>query len=88
MHRLFLLSVDCFFPKLMFSHKSSRKNIIETESLDQDQDRRLVRPDLVPKCLRMLPENERIKDGLVTVKTFGLLSSRLYTLLEVVAVLI
>ena len=67
----------------LVSHKSSGNIIIVSESLDQDQDRRFVRSDLVPKCLQMLSANERCSTCIiyVTVKTFGSLSSQLYTLL-------
>ena len=46
-----LLSAD-FFPKLIFSKFSARNTIKVSNSLDPDQDRHFVGPDLGPNCLK------------------------------------
>ena len=47
----FLLSVDLFF-KLTFSKTPFRNTIRVSNSLDPDQARRFVGPDLDPNCLQ------------------------------------
>ena len=50
---LLLLSAD-FFSKLNFSKNSFRKYIRVSKSLDPDQDKYSVGPDLGPNCLERL----------------------------------
>ena len=50
---LFLSSAD-FFPKSTFLKNSFRNTISVLNSLDPDQARRFVGPDLSPKCLQGL----------------------------------
>ena len=51
--RAFLSPAD-FFSKSTFSKNSFRNTIRVTKSLDQDQARRRVGPDLSPNCLQRL----------------------------------
>ena len=50
-----------FFLKLNFSEKSFRTNIIVSDSLDPDQARHFVGPDLGPNCLQKLLGKKLIK---------------------------
>ena len=54
---LFLLSSADFFSKLNFSKNSFRNTIKVSNSLDPDQDRPYVGPDLGPNCLQRLSED-------------------------------
>ena len=54
----FLLSVDFFF-KLTFSKKSFRNTIRVSNSLDPDQARGFVGPDLDPYCLQWLSTDDK-----------------------------
>ena len=49
----FLSSAD-FFSKSIFSKKSYRNTIRVSNSLDPDQTRHFVGPDLGPNCLQLL----------------------------------
>ena len=54
---LLLLSAD-FFSKLTFSKISYRNIIRVSNSLDPDQDRQCVSPDLGPNCLQRLSADD------------------------------
>ena len=54
----FLPSVDFFF-KLTFSKKSFRNTVRESNSLDPNQARRFVEPDLGPDCLQRLSADDK-----------------------------
>ena len=47
------------FPKLTFSKKSFRNTTRVSNSLDPDQDRLSVGPDLGPNCLQRLSGNDK-----------------------------
>ena len=49
---ILLLSSADFFQKLTFSKKSFRNTIKVSNSLDPDQDRHFVGPDMGPNCLQ------------------------------------
>ena len=51
---MLLLSSPNFFSKLTFSKNSFRNTIRVSNSLDQDQDRHFVGPDLGPNCLQQI----------------------------------
>ena len=55
---LLLLSAD-FFSKLTFSNNSFSNAIRVSNSLDPDQDRQNVGPDLDPNRLQRLPADDR-----------------------------
>ena len=46
-----------------YSLKSLRNASIESNSLDSDQARHLVRPDLGPNCLQRLSANDKVTSG-------------------------
>ena len=48
-----------FFFKLTFSKKTFRNTIRVSNSLDPDQARHFVRPDLGPNCLQRLPADDK-----------------------------
>ena len=50
----YILSTDFFFKKKKFSKYSFKNTIRVSNSLDQDQDRHSVGPDLDPNCLQRL----------------------------------
>ena len=58
----FLLSAD-FFSKLTFSKNSFRNSIRVSNSLDSDQDRHSVCPDLAPNCLQRLSADVKVATG-------------------------
>ena len=57
---MFLLSSANIFSKLTFVKKSSINTIRVSNSLDPDQDRHFVGPDLVPNCLQRLSADDKI----------------------------
>ena len=63
------LSSADFFPKSSFSKISFRNTIRVTNSLDPDQARHFVGPDLGPNCLQRLSADDstrqRVKEGVV-----------------------
>ena len=53
------LSSAAFFSKSIFSENSVRNTIRLSNSLDPDQDRYLVGPDLGPNCLQRLSADNK-----------------------------
>ena len=58
MHAFFV--VCKFFFKLTYSKKSFRNTIRVSNSLDPDQARHFVRPDLGPNCLQRLSADDKL----------------------------
>ena len=56
---MILLSSADLFSKFTFSKHSFRNTIRESNSLDPDQDRHSVVPDLGPSCLQRLSADEK-----------------------------
>ena len=56
---LLLSSADFFFSKLTFSKNSFRNTIRVSNSLDPDQDRHSVGPDLGSNCLQRLSADDK-----------------------------
>ena len=56
---LFLLSADFFFSKLIFSKNNFKNAIGVSNSLEPDQDRQKVVPDLGPNCLQRLSADNK-----------------------------
>ena len=59
--------VCCFFSKSTFSKNSFRNTITVSKSLDPDQARHFVGPDLGPNCLQRISADDtckqRVKSG-------------------------
>ena len=71
---MFFLSSADFFSKSTFS-KNSLENIIVSNSLDSDQARHFVRPDLDPNCLKRLSADDISRkrvDSVLTCKAVDL----------------
>ena len=58
---VFLSSADFFFQNRLFLKKPFRNTISESNSLDPDQARQDVRPDLDPKCLQKLSADDTMR---------------------------
>ena len=54
-----------YFSKLIFSKTSSRNTIRVSNSLDPDQDRHFVGPDLGPNCLQKLSADDKLSGFVV-----------------------
>ena len=68
---MFLLSSDDFFSKYTFSKNSLRNTTRVSNSLDPDQDRHSVGPDLDPNCLLRLSADDAGKESVtVNLKIF------------------
>ena len=75
-----LVVVCLLFSKLTYSKNAFRNTIRVTHSLDPDQDRCFVSPDLGPKCLRRLPADNKSR-GLQT-KSYGIVYLKTLVLLN------
>ena len=62
------LSSDDFFSKLTFSKITFRNTIGISNSLDPDQDKRNVGPDLGPNCLQRLSADDNLATSKERVK--------------------
>ena len=54
-------NLSCFFSKSTFSKISFRNTTIVSNSLDPDQARHFVGPDLGPNCLQKLSADDTIR---------------------------
>ena len=60
---MILLSSADFFPKSTFLNSSFSNTIRDSNSLDRDQARQNVGPDLGPNCLRRMSTGDTCRQG-------------------------